>query len=225
MRDFGDRHRRQRADRVIHLAQEEDVEVAHVPRHEQRDHLTAAILEGLVAAGPAVEDDDRVARLLALPDDVLPRRDAAHPLARRPRQEALVLGRKPGEAFELADEEIVHASTRVGGAFFPHRDGYGRLHEHSPNVSEWRPGLAETAGPPCKGRAIGLGKPFGTWPMVGAFQPSGCLCDAAGSLLILTPRWPEPLRRRGRRGHTVSRGWYPCRFSFATTTSIRPSAS
>src|SRR5262249_39258254 len=55
-REISNRNRSNGADRMIHLTQDEDVEIAHVAREEERDHLSPAVLELLVTTGPARED-------------------------------------------------------------------------------------------------------------------------------------------------------------------------
>ncbi len=80
--------------------------VAQVAGQQVGDDLAAAVLESLVAAGPAVEDQAGLAGPVALAHDVVPRADLARALTRRPIERSPVLGGQSREILELADEKI-----------------------------------------------------------------------------------------------------------------------
>ena len=101
-RQIGDRHRGDRADRVVHLLQDEHVEVAHVPGQEERHHLTAAILELLVAASPTRQDQVHVFRLVAFARDIDARRKFAQAIRSRAGENREVCRRQPDELLELS---------------------------------------------------------------------------------------------------------------------------
>jgi hypothetical protein len=91
-RNLGQRNRAERADRVIHALEQEHAHVADVPGHEEGCDLPAPVVEHLVAAGEAVEDDVHVLWTVAFVDDVLAGAELADPIPRRPLQRRLFLG-------------------------------------------------------------------------------------------------------------------------------------
>ena len=70
--DIGDR-----ADTVVHPVEHEDVGVAEVAGDQEGGDLPAPVRKLLVAAGPAFEDKDHAARLLALAHEIAARCDLA----------------------------------------------------------------------------------------------------------------------------------------------------
>jgi hypothetical protein len=49
---------------MIHLLEDEDIEVAEIPRDEKSYNLAAAILQYLVSYGPALKDEIHDVRLV-----------------------------------------------------------------------------------------------------------------------------------------------------------------
>ncbi len=56
---------------MVHLVEDEDVQVAEVARHEQGHDLALAVRQDLVAAREAVEDEEDVLGLVALLNQIL----------------------------------------------------------------------------------------------------------------------------------------------------------
>ncbi|MGY4316466.1 hypothetical protein ACVWW1_005793 [Bradyrhizobium sp. JR3.5] len=99
--EVGDRHRGNGADRMIHLTQDEDVHVADITGQEERHHLAPAILQLLVAVGPAGQDQVDVFRLLAFTNDIDARPEVADALARRAIKNGMINRRKPYELLQF----------------------------------------------------------------------------------------------------------------------------
>ena len=124
--DLGELHGRDGANRVIHLPQHEGVDVEEIARQEERDDLPPPVLQLLVAAGPALQDQVDVPRRIALADDVLVRSNQTLPLTRDSLKGALILSPEACELLELADEVLRHAhlhgvlpqNTRFGSSMF-----------------------------------------------------------------------------------------------------------
>src|SRR5690606_36928752 len=106
--DLGNRYRRDRADRVVHLAGHEHVEVANVARKKEGDGLSAGVLKRLVAAGPTRPDNAHRRGAVALAHDIFPRVDASYSLPRQSSEKASLLLGETGVVFELSNQRIVH---------------------------------------------------------------------------------------------------------------------
>jgi hypothetical protein len=88
---------------MIHLAQDEDVHIANVAGQEESHNLTPAVLELLVAIGPAGQDQMDVLRLLAFADDVDPRTKMPDALGGRAIEKDVVYRRKPCKLLQFPD--------------------------------------------------------------------------------------------------------------------------
>ena len=110
LRDEGDRAGRERADAVVHRAEDRDVEVADVARDEEGHDLALPVGKRLVAAGEALEDQVHLVRPVALADEVLARADLAHVGDRLLDGAPVVLGQL-GAAGELPDQRVEHGSS------------------------------------------------------------------------------------------------------------------
>jgi hypothetical protein len=62
-----------RADAVIHVPQDVDIDVAKIARDEQSNDLPLPVRQLLVPAGPAVEDEVDITRLVTLGDEIAAR--------------------------------------------------------------------------------------------------------------------------------------------------------
>src|SRR5215475_12148383 len=89
---------------MIHLAQDEHVEIADVAGQEERHDLTPTVLELLVAAGPAVEDQVHPLRPLAFAHDIDARCKIAHALGRGSVENGMVGRRKTDEMLKFSNE-------------------------------------------------------------------------------------------------------------------------
>jgi len=102
------------ADVVVHMVEDEDVEVTEVARHQERHDLALAVRKHLVAAGEAIHDKMHVARGVALTDQVRSRRHLSHPGHKRPQcfdfSAAEFL-----EALKLLKQRILHRTMIVKG--------------------------------------------------------------------------------------------------------------
>jgi hypothetical protein len=85
---------------VVHLLEDIDIHVAKVAGKEEGDDLPLSIGELLIAAGPSVEHEMDVARLVALGHEVAAWLDDAD-VAGDSREGRLVVGGQPGECFEF----------------------------------------------------------------------------------------------------------------------------
>ena len=112
-RQVGDRDRGDGADRMVHLAQNEDVEVADVARQEERNDLAATVLELLVAAGPAVQDQVDVLRFLAFSRNVRARRKRPDTLRGRAIEHQAVRCREADEILKFANQVAQYRFPRV----------------------------------------------------------------------------------------------------------------
>ncbi len=106
--DFREAHLGEPADAVVHLAQDEDVLVAEIPGQEIGNDLPAAVLQHLVAAGPAVEHEVDVSGPVAFADDVLARLQRPHPAADHLIDHPAVVGGQPRISLEPQDKRIEH---------------------------------------------------------------------------------------------------------------------
>jgi hypothetical protein len=102
-REIRDRHRGDGADRMIHLAQDEDVHVANVAGQEERHHLAPSVLELLVATGPTGQDQVDILRFLAFTDDIDARCKMPDPLSRCTIENDVIDRRKPYELLQFTD--------------------------------------------------------------------------------------------------------------------------
>jgi hypothetical protein len=97
--DWGDR-----TDRVIHLPQDENVQVAEITRQEEGNHLSPPVLELLVPAGPPRKNEVHIFRPVPFPCDVHARTESADALGGGAIENDPVGLGEPHEMLEFADQ-------------------------------------------------------------------------------------------------------------------------
>jgi hypothetical protein len=107
----GETRGRQRCQRMIHFLEEEDVGVAEVAGHHQRDDLPPAVLERLVPIGPAVEKKMDELDVIAFADDVLTCSQPADVDIRQGVQRSQILVGKASEILQLEGQRVRHFFT------------------------------------------------------------------------------------------------------------------
>ena len=106
-RDIDDLTLRDRTDAVVHLIEDEHVEVAEVARYEIGHDLALAIRQNLVAAGESVEDQVDVLGIVALVDQVDPRTHLPDPRHEVVEGRSILVGQRL-ETLKLPNERMVH---------------------------------------------------------------------------------------------------------------------
>src|ERR1700712_4557892 len=103
VRDERDRSLLQRGEAVIHVPDMEAVQVRDVAGDVERQDLPLALVEQLVAAGPALDREAALRGTVAIANDVPPGVEGLKP-HRQASDGPTLLGREDGDALQLADE-------------------------------------------------------------------------------------------------------------------------
>ena len=114
VRDGGDPAGRERADRVVHLLQEEAVQVHDVAGDVEGHDLAPAVLQQLVAAGEPLQDRAAMGGAVAVAHDVLVGADVPGRPDGALQGPRLVVG-EGGEDLDLADHRMGHGRPVTWG--------------------------------------------------------------------------------------------------------------